>query len=504
MSKIRQVLRLAHEAHISKRGISERLGLSRDVVTNYLTRAAAAGVSWPLPAELDDAQLERRLFPPPEVNALRKPEPDWAAVHQDLKRKGATLQVLHEEFLAEQPYGIGYSLFCERYREWSRGLKRYMRQTHVAGEHAFVDYAGPTVGILNPETGEVRKAQIFVGILGASNYTYAEAHWSQELPNWIAAHVRMFEFFGGAPQIVVCDNLKSAVTKASRTEPKIHPAYQHLAEHYNTLILPARPLKPKDKAKVENAVLIVERWILFRLRKRVFTSLAELNAAIQELLLDLNSRPFQKLPGSRRSQYEELDRPVLTPLPVEIFEFTEFRKVTVGLDGCFEVDGCRYSAPHTLCRKPVDLRITANLIEVLHRGKRVASQERSNGTAPVIDPEHLPPGDRHFGMWSAEGELAWAATIGPKTMVFLQQLLATSKAKVQGYRWAGALKRMEKEFGAERLEAACTRALDIGADSLASVRSILNTGLDRQRTPEPDVREAAFHHPNVRGSDYYH
>lgn len=504
MRKIRQVLRLAFEAGASRRLIAKSLGLSRDAVTDYLTRAAAAGLSWPLPVDLDDAQLEARLFPPLDSNDLRKPEPDWAVIHREMRRKDATLQALHGEFLAEQPNGIGYSLFCQRYREWLKGLKRYMRQTHVAGERAFVDYAGPRVGILNRETGEIRMAQIFVGILGASSYTYAEAHWSQQLPDWIAAHTRMFEFFGGVPQIVVCDNLKSAVTKASRTDPKIHPAYQHLAEHYNTLILPARPYKPKDKAKVENAVLIVERWILFRLRKRIFTSLAELNAAIQELLADLNNRPFQKLPGSRRGQFEAIERPALMPLPSDKFEYTEFRKVTIGLDGCFEVDGCIYSAPYTLCRKPVELRITANLIEILHRGRRVASHERTSGKASVIDSQHLHPAARHFGMWSADRELAWAASIGPKTHAFLSQLLAASKVKEQGYRSAGALKRLEKEFGAERLEAACARAFDIGARSLGSVRSILNTGLDRQRSPEADFREAAFHHPNVRGSEYYH
>lgn len=504
MRKIRQVLRLALSTGISRRRVAKSLGLSRDVVTDYLTRAAAAGLTWPLPPDLDDAQLEHRLFPPLVANAHRKPEPDWVVIHQEMKRKGATLQSLHEEFLAEHPNGIGYSLFCDRYRDWQHGLKRYMRQTHVAGERAFVDYAGPTVSINDPKIGESRTAQVFVGILGASNYTYAEAHWSQKLPDWIAAHTRMLIFFGGAPQVIVCDNLKSAVTKASRTEPKIHPAYQHLADHYNTLILPARPRKPKDKAKVENAVLIVERWILFRLRNRVFTSLAELNSAIQELLVDLNNRPFQKLPGSRRSQFEEIDRPALTPLPTEIFEYTEFRKVTVGLDGRFDVDGCSYSAPYQLCRKPIELRITANLIEILHQGRRVASHERSRGKAPVIDPQHLQPADRYFGMWSADQELVWASSIGPKTHEFLSQLLAASKIKEQGYRSAGALKRMEKEYGAERLEAACARALDIGASSLTSVRSILNTGLDRQRSPKGDVQEAAFHHPNVRGSDYYH
>lgn len=504
MRKIRQVLRLAQDAGASRRSIAKSLGLSRDVVADYLVRAAAARIAWPLPEEMDDAQLEQRLFPHQANNALCKPQPDWEVIHQEMKRKGATLQVLHTEFLAQQPTGIGYSLFCDRYRQWTQRLRRYMRQSHAAGERAFVDYAGPTMPIHNLLTGEVRHAQIFVGILGASNYTYSEAHWSQKLPNWIAAHVRMFEFFGGVPQALVCDNLKSAVTKASRIEPNIHPAYQHLAEHYSTVIVPARPLKPKDKSKAENAVLLVERWILFRLRKRIFTSLAELNAAILELLTDLNNRAFQKLHGSRRSQFEQIDAPALIPLPVATFEYTEFHKVMVGLDGCIEVDGCRYSVPYMLSRKPVELRLTSHVIEVLHQGMRVASHERGNGANFPIKPEHLSPADRLFGMWSADAALAWAAAVGPKTTGFLQGLLATSKTKVQGYRWALAFQRMEKDFGGERLEAACARALDIGAQSPGSVRSILSTGLDRQQVPDTPAHEAAFDHPNVRGSSYYH
>jgi len=503
MRKIRQVLRLALETGMSQRGISNSLAISRAVVTDYLTRAAAAELTWPLPPDLGDAQLEGKLFPA-AVATARRPEPNWEIVHQELKAKGATLQVLHQEFLAEHPLGVGYSLFCERYRHWQKTLKRYMRQPHVAGERVFVDYAGPTVSVHDPKTGEIRKAQIFVGILGASNYTYAEAHWSQQLPNWIAAHARMFEFLGGSPKIVVCDNLKSAVTKASRTEPVVHPAYQHLAEHYGTAILPARPRKPKDKSKVENAVLIVERWILFRLRKRVFTTLADLNAAIAVLLAEFNERPFQKLTGCRRSQFEVLDQPVLRTLPTQAFEYTEFRRVRVGLDGCFSVDDESYSAPFALSKQSVDLRITAATIEVLHRGQRVASHARANDLVPVIDPLHLRPNDRHFSQWNMDHELEWALSVGPHTQTFLQLLFSASTIKEQGYRSANAFKRLEKEFGAERLEGACSRAIAIGANSLSSVRSILRTGLDQQRAPDAEPQEAAFDHPNVRGSNYYH
>ncbi len=504
MRKIRQVLRLALEMEMSQRSISSSLAISRGIVTDYLTRAAAAELTWPLPTDMDDEQLEGKLFPAPIDVSRRRPEPNWELVHQELKVKGGTLQVLHQEFLTEHPFGIGYSVFCERYRQWQKSQKRYMRQPHVAGERVFVDYAGPTVGVHDTKTGEIRKAQIFVGILGASNYTYAEAHWSQQLPNWIAAHTRMFEFFGGSPKIVVCDNLKSAVTKASRTEPVVHPAYQHLAEHYGTAILPARPRKPKDKSKVENAVLIVERWILFRLRKRVFTTLEDLNAAIAELLAELNDRPFQKLAGCRRSQFEVLDQPVLRPLPSQAFEYTEFRRVRVGLDGCFNVDDGTYSAPFVLSKQTVDLRITASTIEILQRGQRVASHTRIDGAALVIDPQHLRPNDRHFSQWNVEHELEWALSVGPHTQAFLQLLFSASKIKEQGYRSAIAIKRLEKEFGAVRLEGACSRAIAIGANSLSSVRSILRTGLDQQLAPDAEPQEAAFDHPNVRGSNYYH
>jgi transposase len=504
MRKIRQVLRLALELQMSQRGIAKSLGVSREAVTDYVTRAVAAGLKWPLPTELDDALLEKHLFPVLKNAHRRMPEPDWELIHQEMKAKGATLQELHREFLTEHPDGPGYSHFCAQYRQWQKGLRRYMRQPHVAGERAFVDYAGPTMEVVNLKTGEIRKAQIFVGILGASNYTYAEAHWSQKLPHWIAAHTRMFEFFGGAPKIVVCDNLKSAVTKASRTEPVVHPAYLHLAEHYSTVIIPARPRKPKDKAMVENAVLIVERWILFRLRKRVFTSLTDLNEAIAALLTDLNARPFQKMAGCRRSQYETLDLPVLRPLPAQTFEYTEFSRVRVGMNGRFEVDDTPYNAPYMLSGQVVDLRVTAATVEILHKGQRVASHERNEGSDPVVKSEYLRPADRHFGQWNAEQELAWADSVGIQTRGFLERLFGDAPIREQGYRSATSLKRMQKEFGNERLDAACGRAIAIGASSISSVRSILRTGLDQQRPPDEEPTEATFDHTNVRGSDYYH
>jgi transposase len=397
-----------------------------------------------------------------------------------------------------------YSHFCTGYRAWTKTLKRYLRQTHVAGERVFVDYAGPTMDIVDRATGEIRHVQIFVGVLGASNYIYVEAHGSQRVPDWLAAHTRMFEFFGGVPAIIVCDNLKSAVIKASRTEPVINPAYQHLADHYGILILPARPRKPKDKGKAENAVLVVERWMLFCLRKRVFYSLAELNTALLGLLDKVNEKPFQKLPGSRRSTFESIDQPRLRPLPQQAFEYAEFRELRIGLDARIEVDGGIYSVPFGLVRQVVELRLTANTLEILHRGQRVASHARTSSSVPVINPQHLEPAHRHFSLWDADQALDWALTLGSGVHGFLQMLLAAARAREQGYRAVGSLKKLAKQYGVDRLDAACHRAIGIGAHTLASVRSILSTGLDRQARDDTPQEEAAFDHPNVRGPKYYH
>lgn len=420
MRKIRQVLRLHFENHQSRRAIAQSLGISRDAVADTLTRAAAAGLSWPLPEGLDDADLEPRLFPAVAAGGVkRKPEPNWAEAHQALKQKGATLQVLHEEYLAEHPDGMVYSLFCQRHRGFAQTLKRYMRQTYVAGERVFVDYVGPTMTVAD----QLLHAQIFVGVLGASSYIYAEAHWSQSLPDRIAAHARMFEHFGSVPAVVVCDNLKAGVTKASRTEPVVNATYQDMADHYGTLILPARAYKPKNKAKAENGVLIVERWILSRLQKRGFASLGELNAAIRELLAEANARRFQKLPGCRQSAFETIDRPAMQPLPASPYEYAEFRKVRVGLDYHVEVNGVRYSVPFGLARRDIELRITAATIEVLHRGRRVASHARQVGTAQVTDPQHMEAPHRHFGQWEAGHALEWAGQTGEHVRRFLAVLL---------------------------------------------------------------------------------
>src|SRR6516162_4416432 len=378
MRKVREVLRLKYACGTSERVIARSVGIGRTAIGEYIRRAAVIGITWPVPEDLDDAALESKLFAPAGYNPPRsKALPEWGHIHAELRRRGVTLALLWEEYRGNHPDGYGYSRFCDLYVEWRHGITATMRQTHAAGEKLFVDFAGDTLPVFDALTGEVRAVKIFVAVLGASNYTYAEARWSEALPEWISAHVNTFAFLGGVPKAVVCDNLKAGVTTASRYEPGINRTYQDLAAHYGTAILPARPYRPRDKAKVEGAVLIVERWILARLRNRRFLSLSELNGAIRELVADLNDRLMRKLGKSRREFFTEVDRPALKPLPAEPYQYAEWRRARVAPDYHVEVQGHFYSVPSRLIRQLVEVRITQTTIEVFHRGVRVASHARS-------------------------------------------------------------------------------------------------------------------------------
>lgn len=503
MKQARQVLRLKHELGLGQRAIATSLGISRDAVRSCLERAEAAKLSWPLPSDLDDDQLDALLFPASHSPSLRAAiDIDWADVHQEMQRKGATLQQLHLEHLERDPGSICYSQYCKRYKAWAKQLKSYLRQSHRPGEKVFVDYAGKTMEIIDPATGQSRKVQIFVGVMGASNFTYADAHWSQQLPDWIDAHVRMFEYFGAVPQVLVCDNLKSGVTKANKIDPVINATYQNMAEHYEMVVMPARKRRPKDKAKAEGGVNLVTRWILFRLRKHVFHSLGDLRQAIAELLEDLNNRRFQKLPGTRRTAFEEIDKPAMRALPSSPYAYAEFHKVRVGMDKSVHVDGRPYSVPPHLAGKEVELRLTSGTVEVLYGGKRVTSHERGPGTEPAIHPEHLTPAQRHYMMWSPDDALSWAMTVGVNVHTFVGSRIETLTHKERGYQMTNRLKKLARDFGEQRLDAACARALQLGTTSLSSLNSILARRLEGVDVAEPD--EATFEHTNLRGSGYYH
>jgi len=454
---------------------------------------------------MDERALEARLFPPPQPSEAPRPLPDWAHVHRELKRKGVTLALLWQEYKAAHPDGVQYSWFCERYRAWAERVDVVMRQTHRAGEKLFVDYAGDTVAVIDRETGEVREAQVFVAVLGASNYTFAEATWSQALPEWCASHVRALKFFGGVSELVVPDNLRSAVTSPHRYEPDLNPTYQDLAEHYGFAIVPARVRRARDKAKVEAGVLLVERWILAALRNRTFFSLAELNAAIAELLVRLNDRPFKKLPGSRRTLFESLERPLLESLPQQPYVFAQWKKVRVNIDYHVEFERHYYSVPYTLARKQLDLRYTANTVECLYRGQRVASHVRSflPGRHTTVS-EHMPEKHRRMGEWSPERFARWAEKIGPATAAVITNVLGARRHPEQSYRTCLGILRLGKSYGDARLEAACQRALVLGAQSVRSVESILKHRLDEQPLGESQESLLPDEHENVRGSTYFH
>jgi transposase len=506
MRKIKEVLRLHFDSGLAQRPISRCTGISRTTVGDYLDRAKREGLGWPLPEALTDQELERRLFPPvlpiPSADRLI---PDWSEVHTELKRKGVTLTLLWEEYQADIPHAYRYSRFCQMYRNWAGKLKLSMRQIHKAGEKLFVDYAGHTLPIVDPQTGEIRESQIFVSVLGASNYTFAEATWSQDLSDWLGSHRRSFEFFGGVPQIVVPDNLKSGVTKPCRYEPDINPSYQDLAEHYGTAVIPARVRKPKDKAKAEVAVQIVERWILARLRNRTFFSLAEANAAISELLIDLNNRPFKKMPGSRREAFESLDRPALQPLPATPYEFAGWSKVRVSIDYHVEVDGHYYSVPYQLQGMQLVARVTTGCVELSHKNKRVASHVRSKqkGRHTTIA-EHMPKAHKSYVDWTPQRLISWAACTGPQTAAMVEAILSSRRHPQQGFRSAMGLIRLSKKYSSERLEAACTLAMAGQATTYKSVKSILETGLDKQPQQVELPSVEPIKHNNIRGGNYYH
>ncbi len=506
MRKVKEVLRLKWANGFSKRKIAASCGIGRATVTDYLRRAEKAGLSWPLPVGLDEADLERRLFPPlPTIPTEQRPIPIWADINRELKRKSVTLFLLWQEHKECYPQGYQYSQFCYLYRDWQGKLDIVMRQEHRAGEKLFVDYAGQTVPIIDRTTGEERQAQIFVAVLGASNYTYAEATWTQGLPDWIASHMRTFRYLGGCPEILVPDNLRSGVTRAHRYDPDLNKTYQDMSVHYGVAIVPARSRKPRDKAKAESGVLLVERWILARLRNHRFFSLAELNAQIRTLLEELNQRPFKKLPGSRRSHFEELDRPALQPLPAEPYVYAEWRKARVAPNVHVEVESHYYSVPYTLVKRQLDVRLTHNTVEIFHKGARVASHRRSyrKGSYTTLR-EHMPKSHQEYLDWTPQRFIRWAQKTGLATATVIEQILASRPFPQQGYNACYGVMRLGKSYTDERLEAACARALALGTASYRSIESILKKGLDRRPLPEPAPAKKPIHHENVRGADYYH
>jgi transposase len=491
---------------MSRRLVGEATGIGKTAVGEYVRRAALAGQSWPIPDEIDDAELERRLFPPPEArSSTSRTEPDWSYNHAELKRRGVTLALLWQEYRAEHAQGYAYSWFCERYSDWRKRISPTMRQTHLAGEKLFVDWAGDTMPVFDPTTGEEYCTHIFIAALGASNYTYAEARWTETLPDWIGAHVNAFIAIGGVSKALVPDNLKAGITKPSRYEPGINRTYQELADHYGCVVLPARVMKPRDKAKVEVAVQIVQRFVLAKLRHRRFFSLAELNAAIRDCVAAINTKVMRHVGKSRNELLETIDRPALNALPTTPYSYAEWKRARVAPDYHIEVADHYYSVPSKLIREMVEARITSATVEIFHKGQRIASHAFSpvrNRHTTIT--EHMPSAHRRYAEWTPAKMMSEAALIGPAAIALVEAIMKAKPHPEQGFRSCLGIISLVRTYGSERVEAASRRGNDIGATTYGSIKSILQNGLDKAYASSKAPDGPPIRHANIRGRGYYH
>ena len=507
MRKIGEVLRLK-AAGLNIRDIAVSTGIGKTTVYEYLARAQASGLDWPLPPELDEAAAEARLFPPPTaVPFATRPVPDWREVHRELKRgRHVTLRLLWLEWREGQADGWGYSQWCLRYHQWLGQQDVVMRLEYAAGDRCFVDFAGDRMSFID-DTDSVIAVEIFVAVLGCSGMLYVEATRGQDLKSWLLAHVHAWEAWGGVPRVTVPDNLKSGVTKACWYEPELNRSYMHLAQHVNTIILPTRVRKPRDKAAAEAGVLVVERWVLAPLRNRQFFSLADLNDAIREKTAAVNDRQFRGQPTSRRDLFEELERPALQPLPRVRYELTEIKPCTVNIDYHVEFDHRFYSVPHRLVRQKVETWATAETVEVYQAHRRVASHVREYGRRRYItDPAHMPASHRAHLEWTPSRLVRWARTVGPAVAAVTQRILETKPHPEHGYRACLGLMSLARRHGDDRVQAACTRALSVNAVSYTSVKSILEQNLDKLPLPQAQLSLVPPPpvHENLRGAAYYH
>ncbi|MGR5165483.1 IS21 family transposase [Vibrio owensii] len=506
MRKLKEILRLKYGAKLSHRQIARSLSISASVVSRYANRASQLGISqWPLPEGWDDATLNRE-FLKTTVTPKKYASPDWADVHKQLRSKTMTLQLLWEEYAERNSDGhYSYNHYCRLYKAWSKTMSPSMRQVHKAGERLFIDYCGPTMDVVDPDSGEVRTAQIFVATMGASSYTYAEATWSQGLEDWVMSHVRCFDFLEGTPEIVVPDNLKSSTTRACRYDPDINPTYQQMLAHYGVAVMPARPRKPKDKAKVETAVQVVERWIMAKLRHETFFSLSSLNYRIKELLVELNQRPMQKLKSSRYELFTQLDKPELNALPQQAYQYTYVKKVRVHMDYHVELEGHYYSVPYRLLREQLEAHISGELVTLYHNGQLVSSHPRKRQFGYSTLEKHMPENHRQYAQWTPERFLKWGAVSGDSTVKLMNHILDSKDHPTQAYRYLMGLMQLHKPYGYHRLNDACKRALATGVYRLKGIKSILEKGLDQRALPQPTSDHLAdLEHCNVRGSEYYH
>lgn len=507
MRNLREILRLRLQAGLSLRQIKSSQRVSLGAVQKLASQAAAQELDWSMIEPLDDTQLARLFYPESDTRVSNQFQlPDWVMAHQELKRKGVTKHLLWEEYTQSYPNrSYSYPQYCFLYQAWVKKQKRSMRQVHKAGDKLFVDYAGQTVPIVDGESGDIRWAQIFVAVLGASNYTFCEATWTQSLPDWLGSHARTFAFLGGVPRLIVPDNLKSGVSKACRYDPDLNPSYQQLAAHYGVAIMPARPYKPQDKAKAEVGVQIIERWILAKLRHQTFFSLAELNQCIQALLIDVNRKPFKQLNGSRQQGFESLDKPALQPLPRQAYRYTDIKTVKVNVDYHIQYDRHLYSVPHHLVGEKLQLHAQDQLIELYFQHRRITSHVRTYRPGTTTVPEHMPVRHEKHHQWSAGRLMNWAQDIGGDVLLWVKAQLTRKQHEQQAYRLCLGLLNLSRQYPAQRLNNACAIANQHHLYRLKQIKSILRSNqdqlIDESSEPLPLLPQS---HANIRGPKSFH
>lgn len=509
MRKLKKILRLKYESKLSNRKIGTSLSISSSTVSIYINRAKLIGIeSWPLPADWDDIKLTQHFLQTKVTPRTAIPLPNWSVFHQELKKKGVTKQLLWQEYCERNPDNhYSYQQLCRIYKEWFGRQQPSMRQTHYYGEKLFIDYCGPTIPIVNPDTGECRGVQVFVAVMGGSNYTFAEATESQQLKDWVMSHVRAFEFFKAIPEILVPDNLRSGTTKACKFDPDLNPTYQQMAAHYNVAIIPARPLRPKDKSKAEGGVLLVERWIMAVLRHERFYTLTHLNQRIKELLVKLNNKPFQKMSGNRTDHFNTYERPTMRTLPLQAYQYTFIKKVRVHVDYHVEVEKHYYSVPYGLVKKQIEAHVSEYTVSLYYQGQQVATHlksERLGGHTTRV--EHMPKAHQDYAKWTPKTLKSWAGNLGKYVLQWVEYQFSSKDHPQQAIRVCLGTLNLSKQYSKERLDAACRRALDMGGYRLSNIKAILKNNLDAvvdQAPEQPDIL-AELEHENVRGKGYFH
>lgn len=505
MVKIREILRL-QSLGISIRATAQSCRCSRNTVREVLRSAELHNLSWPLPQDMDDATLMKVIYPSVSMPKSRKPEPDYQYIHEELKRPHVNLRLLWTEFRAQQPDGLAYSQFCNRYRDWAAKTKAVMHLDHKPGYEMFVDWAGTKMEVTDAETGEILPAHLFVSTIGSSGYPYVEAFPSECLENWIVAHVNAFRYYGGVPHLLVPDNLKTGVKKACNYDPELNKTYLELSEHYGCAIVPARSRKPKDKSIVEGTVGDVSTWIIAALRHQKFFSFHQLNQAIREKLHEFSRKSYQKKDGSRESVFLELDCPALKPLPDKEYEMAVWKASTVSFNYHIEVEHMYYSVPYIFIQKKVDVKITAFAVEVYSNHVRISSHARLYGKTGQYstNPEHMPPNHKEYVQWDSNRFLAWACKIGDNTRELVQQVLASRRVEQQAYKSCFGLLKLADRYTAFRLEKACQRALELKSPSYTTVNNILKNGMDKVDNAIPSAKNNVIPiHSHIRGAGYY-